>query len=125
MMKYLELMISIYPYTVVDFPINIHFSIQSDAILSLGSGLKYFYYDNSDYSGSRGVAIECELYPMVILASRESSRTDVIGAFAVRPHNVLTGYYSSTYSASITWGDTSIDIGSGAGYFDYIFILGY
>lgn len=99
--------------------------MESDAIASLESGLKYFYYDNSSYSGSKGVTINCEIYPMAILASRESSRTDIIGAFAVRPYNVLTGYYSSTYSASITWSDTSVYIGSGAAYFDYIFILGY
>lgn len=81
------------------------------------------YYDNSSYSGSKGVTINCNFYPTVVFASRDSSRTDIIGAFAVRPLSTLTGYYSSTYSSSIEWSNTSIYISS-ASYFDYIAILG-
>lgn len=108
----------------MDFLINIHFSIQSDAISSLDSGVKMELYDYSSSSKS-SITIDCNIYPMVIIASRDSSRSDITGAHVVRPYDCMVGVYgTSTFSAKISWGSTYVTIESGAGYFDYYAILG-
>lgn len=96
----------------------LYYFISSDAIASLGSGLKIKYgntYREVEENYEYYYYIDCDFYPVMFFASVETSYSVI--SYVIRPNDGIVSFKymnSKGYISSkdITWGDTYVKLSS-------------
>lgn len=111
-------MINIFIFIAEDLAITIRYFISSDAIASLGSGLKIKYgstYREAEESYKYYYYIDCDFYPVMFFASVETSWSVI--SYAIRPNDgIVSLKYANSKgvisSKEVSWGDTYVILNS-------------